>query len=70
MARIQIHLLGNPQVELDGEAVIIRRQKILALLVYLSLASEPIRRDHLATLLWTESSQANARSRVGGQRTA
>lgn len=62
MSSLNIHLLGTPQIELDGSPVSIRRSKGLALLVYLAMRGEPQRRDTLATLLWPESNQQAARS--------
>ena len=54
-------MLGPPQIELNGEPLEIKRRKALALLIYLAISGEPQPRDRLATLLWPESSQQNAR---------
>jgi serine/threonine protein kinase len=60
-AELQLHLLGPPRVELEGLPLEIKRRKALALLIYLAVSGEPQPRDRLATLLWPESTQQNAR---------
>ena len=62
MARLKLHLLGPPQAEVEDSPVEIQRRKVLALLVYLAVSGEAQRRDTLATLLWPESSQSQARA--------
>ncbi|MEM7344715.1 MAG: tetratricopeptide repeat protein [Chloroflexota bacterium] len=62
MARLKLYLLGPPQAELENEPVKIQRRKVLALLVYLAVNGEAQRRDTLATLLWPDSSQSQARA--------
>lgn len=61
MPRLNLHFLGSPQVDLDGEPISIQRRKGLALLAYVALADHPQRRELLATLLWPESDQSRAR---------
>lgn len=62
MARLKLYLLGPPQVELENGPVKIQRRKVLALLAYLAVNGETQRRDTLATLLWPDSSQSQARA--------
>lgn len=62
--RIQIHLLGSPQVVLDGLPVReFSSDKLHALLAFLAAnAMQPYRREVLAGLLWPESSERAARA--------
>lgn len=62
MARLKLYLLGPPQVELEDDPVKIQRRKALALLAYLAVSGEVQRRDTLATLLWPDLSQSQARA--------
>ena len=62
MARLKLYLLGPPQAELEDSPVKIQRRKVLALLVYLAMTGEAQRRDTLATLLWPDASQSQARA--------
>ena len=62
MARLHLYLLGPPQAELEDSPVDIQRRKVWALLVYLAVTGQPQRRDTLATLLWPDSSQSEARA--------
>jgi DNA-binding SARP family transcriptional activator len=55
-------LLGNPQLERDGESIAIDRQKALALLAYLTVTAQSHRRDTLGALLWPEFDQTRARA--------
>ncbi len=54
MPFLKIFSLGPPRLELDEQAITLPRKKALALLIYLSLATEPVPRERLATLLWNE----------------
>ncbi len=56
MAELQLHLLGPPEVRLGGALLVFPTRKTLALLIYLALEEGQQRREHLATLLWPESS--------------
>ena len=62
MSRLALYLLGSPRVVLDDAPVEIGRRKVLALLAYLAVTAQRHSRDELATLLWPESSQRNARA--------
>jgi len=61
---LSICLFGSPQIRRGRQQVIIQRRKDLALLIYLIVTSQPHRRDTLATLLWEEQNQAEARSNL------
>ena len=61
MAKLELFLLGSTQVRLDEVYIEVKPRKALALLVYLAVTAERHARDALATLLWPESSQRNAR---------
>lgn len=56
-----VRLLGAPQVELAGHPLALNHLKALALLFYLAVTGQPHTRDHLATLLWSESPTSGAR---------
>jgi DNA-binding SARP family transcriptional activator len=62
MSDLKLYVLGPPRLEVDCAPVEIKRRKALALLIYLALTGETQRRDTLATLLWPDSSQRNARA--------
>jgi DNA-binding SARP family transcriptional activator len=62
LSRITVSLLGNPQLERDGEPIPIDRHKALALLAYLAITAQTHRRDALATLFWQEFDQTRARA--------
>jgi DNA-binding SARP family transcriptional activator len=62
MSNLKLFLLGPPRVELGHTVVDIRRRKTLALLVYLAVTNDSQRRDTLATLLWPDASQRDARA--------
>ncbi|MDX1664936.1 MAG: BTAD domain-containing putative transcriptional regulator, partial [Candidatus Promineifilaceae bacterium] len=57
----KLALLGQPQLELDGEPVDIRSRKGLALLCYLAAGQRAYSRSWLAGLFWAEKSEAQAR---------
>jgi len=62
---IEVRLLGSPAVLAAGEPLSVPSRKATALLAYLAMRSdEPISRDHLAGLLWGESSNEQARANL------
>lgn len=65
MADVKLFLLGAPYLAVDGQVVEIQRRKVLALLSYLAVTGQPHRRDTLATLLWPDSGQSQARAALG-----
>ena len=65
MAHLSISLLGSFQVTLDGAVSNFRTDKIRAFLAYLAVESaQPHRREALATLLWPDSSDDDARNNL------
>jgi DNA-binding SARP family transcriptional activator len=59
--RLTIRLLGAPDVQVAGSPLVLNNQKARALLFYLAATGRPHTRDHLAALLWSESSDSDAR---------
>jgi predicted ATPase/DNA-binding SARP family transcriptional activator len=61
---LALYLLGSPRIELDDNEIHIGRRKALALLAYLAVEARRHRRDTLATLLWPQYSQRDARAEL------
>ena len=64
MPSLHIYLFGSPRVEHDGNPIIIRRRKTIALLAYLATTGHPHSRESLAALLWSENDSASARANL------
>src|SRR5580765_5951757 len=63
MARLNLTLLGGFQARLDARAVALSMKKGQALLSYLAIAAGKTHlRDKLATLLWGEMGERQARA--------
>ena len=62
MSRLHLFLLGPPEVRVDSKALTFPTRKSLALLIYLALEEGPQPREHLAALLWPESSPDRSRA--------
>ncbi|HTP09580.1 MAG TPA: AAA family ATPase [Anaerolineae bacterium] len=60
-SRLTIRLLGVPEAQVAGSPLTLNNQKARALLYYLAATGQPHTRDHLATLLWSESADRDAR---------
>jgi DNA-binding SARP family transcriptional activator/pimeloyl-ACP methyl ester carboxylesterase len=60
--RLEFYLFGQPRLEQGGKVVDISLRKALALLAFLIINEGEYGRDYLATLLWPESDQKNARA--------
>jgi DNA-binding SARP family transcriptional activator/predicted ATPase len=60
MSRLILRLLGPPEIEENGNVLAFPTRKSLALLIYLVVAGSRQPRDHLAALLWPESSASRA----------
>jgi len=59
---LQLRLLGDPRVTLDGVPLAgLAHKKSLALLCYLAVTGRPRSREVLSGLLWGEATEANAR---------
>jgi hypothetical protein len=61
---LALHLMGPPRVEVDGGLLEVDTRMAIALLAYLSVTAQPQSRDDLATLLWPEYDQVNARANL------
>src|SRR5579864_7519052 len=59
--QLTIRLLGAPEAHIAGAPLVLHDHKARALLYYLAVTGRPHTRDHLATLLWSESPDSNAR---------
>ena len=59
-ARLAIHLLGPPKLELDNVPITADRRKTLALLAYLAVNRWHHHRDHISALLWPDYDQPKA----------
>lgn len=63
MTRLELRVLGGFSLTEDGSAIVLTSRKARALLACLALArGRPQPRDRLATLLWAESGEAQART--------
>lgn len=58
--RLHIRLMGTPEVSAGGMPLALNQGKSRALLFYLAATGQSHTRDHLATLLWSESGQSEA----------
>lgn len=67
MPDLKLYLFGVPRLEYQGQALEINRRKSLALAAYVAMANKAISRDVLATLLWPDATDDQAR---GSLRTA
>ena len=61
IAGLRVRLLGLPDARIGESGLIPSDQKAQALLYYLAASGQAVSRDHLATLLWSESPESNAR---------
>ena len=59
-AMLNIRLLGQPNIELEGTPLTIRRRKSRGLVYYLAAQTQPRTRDHLLGLFWPELDRAAA----------
>ena len=59
MSELTLRLFGAPQLEHNGEIILLGRRKAMALLAYLAVTKSRHHREALAALLWPES-DANA----------
>ncbi|MFL5663836.1 MAG: AAA family ATPase [Ktedonobacteraceae bacterium] len=61
MTRLALFLLGPPRIEREGMPITVDTRKAIALIAYLAITRQRHSRDALATLLWPEYDQTNAR---------
>src|SRR5947208_10062804 len=62
MSRLQLRLLGSPEVRYAGQVLTLPTRKTLALLVYLAVEGGRHSREQLTALLWPESNSAQGRA--------
>ncbi len=60
IARLHLRLMGTPEVSMGEIPLVLNQLKSRALLFYLGATAQSYTREHLATLLWGESSQSEA----------
>ena len=54
MAKLTLDLLGVPRVRVEGQEIVIKQRKALALFAYLAMGQERQMREGLITLLWPD----------------
>ncbi len=57
---LHIHMLGPPQTAWNGHPLTVRRRQVRALLYRLAAARQPLSRDHLCFLFWSDIPQPRA----------
>ena len=61
---LRLYLFGAPRLEREGQPILLRRTKALALLAYLAASRQPHERETLLGLLWPEFDPASARNNL------
>jgi DNA-binding SARP family transcriptional activator len=61
LAQLTIRLFGAAEIQIDGAPLLLHDQKARALVFYLAATGRAFTRDHLASLLWSEAPDQNAR---------
>lgn len=61
LARLTIRLFGAAEIQVDRTPLLLHDQKARALVFYLAATGRAFTRDHLASLLWSEAPDQNAR---------
>lgn len=61
LAQLTIRLFGAAEIQINGAPLLLHDQKARALVFYLAATGRAFTRDHLASLLWSESPDQNAR---------
>ncbi len=62
MSRLSLSFFGSPHIDLNGVPINLPRKKAIALLGFLGVTNGVHHRDTLATLLWPEYAQTQART--------
>lgn len=62
MGKLQIRVLGTPEVYHEERVLKFRSRKVLALLLYLAIEGHKVTREKISAMLWPESDEASARS--------
>lgn len=60
-AKLWVYMLGPPNVEWAGRAVVIPRRQARALLYRLAARLQPVPREHLCYLFWSDTDESTAR---------
>lgn len=63
MSRLELCLLGTPELCLEGKRLLLPTRKLLALVAYLALEG-PTSRARLASLFWSEADEESARGNL------
>ena len=69
MERLELRLLGFPELRLNGQTVKLEFRKAAALLIYLAELRRPISREIAAALLWPDADEEMARALSGERST-
>ncbi|HSR70465.1 MAG TPA: BTAD domain-containing putative transcriptional regulator [Acidobacteriota bacterium] len=64
MPGLAVYLLGPPRLQLEGEPCELSRRKSLALIAYLAVQGEGVRRDALSSFLWPEYDSRRSRANL------
>jgi predicted ATPase/predicted negative regulator of RcsB-dependent stress response len=64
MTRLNIRLLGPPQIECENQPIEVDTRKAIALLAYIAVTGKRQRRDSLVNLLWPEYDQNRGRTNL------
>src|SRR5438270_2964693 len=62
MSRLELRLLGRPEIRHGGDALSFTTRKTLPLLAYAAVEPGPHSREKLAAFFWPESDEAAARA--------
>ena len=62
MSRLSLSFLGPPQIRIDDNPIKLETNRTLALLAYLSVEQQPVRRDALVLLLWPDCDRSQGRT--------
>lgn len=57
---LTIKLLGDPQIQLDGQPLEVTRRKSRALVYYVAAQEQPVAREHLLTVFWADHERSGA----------
>ncbi|UCF99528.1 MAG: hypothetical protein JSV89_08305, partial [Spirochaetaceae bacterium] len=63
-AELELDLIGTPAIRHHGTVLNLGRKKSVALLAYLGVNNQPYTRDSLATLLWPQGGDQQARGNL------